>query len=162
MPFFLSPLFSSSLFFPLLLFFFVLKKIVLYRYRNQDEDLLPNADILTLSPNRIKCHHPKCPKLNQSPPHCSLKSPLHTQANDTGSLSGSIVLPNCNNSQMSSPDISDSNESRKYLSSLHINNIDEKDDKQKTILLKIPSVMKTDLVINNIFFISISLLLFYL
>lgn len=116
----------------------------LCRYRNQDEDLLPNADILTLSPNRIKCHHPKCPKLNQSPPHCPLKSPLHTQTNETGSLTGSIVLQNCNNSQMSSPDISESNESRKYLSSLNINNIDEKDDKQKTILLKIPSVMKTD------------------
>lgn len=128
----------------------------LFRYRNQDEDLLPNADTLTLSPNRIKCHHPKCPKLSQSPPHCSLKSPLHTQANETGSLSGSTVLPNCNNSQMSSPDISDSNESRKYLSSLHINNIDEKDDKQKTILLKIPGVMKTDqlLVINILTFMN--------
>lgn len=51
---------------------------------------------------------------------------------------------------MSSPDISDSNESRKYLSSLHINNVDEKDDKQKTILLKIPSVMKTDQLLVNI------------
>lgn len=115
------------------------------RYRNQDDDLLPNADILTLSPNRIKCHHPKCPKLNQSPPHCSLKSPMHAQpSHDTASLSGSIVVPNCNNSQMSSPEMSDSNESRKYLSSLNINNVDERDEKQKTILLKIPSVMKSD------------------
>lgn len=128
---------------------------ITFRYRNQDEDLLPNADTLTLSPNRIKCHHPKCPKMNQSPPHSSLKMHAATAGtNETASLSGSIILPHCNNSQLSSPDISESNESRKYLSSLHINNVDEKDDKQKTILLKIPSVMKTDqmLVIFNLIF----------
>lgn len=128
-------------FFYLLLLVFV----VMSRYRNQDDDLLPNADTLTLSPNRIKCHHPKCPKLNQSPPHCSLKSPMHAHpSHDTASLSGSIAVPNCNNSQMSSPEMSDSNESRKYVSSLNINNVDERDEKQKTILLKIPSVMKSD------------------
>lgn len=30
--------------------------------RQQDEGLIPNAETLTLSPTRIKCHHPKCPK----------------------------------------------------------------------------------------------------
>lgn len=127
---------------------------VTFRYRNQDEDLLPNADTLALSPNRIKCHHPKCPKLNQSPPHSSLR--IHTTMgnNESGSLTGSIALPHCNNSQISSPDISESNESRKYISSLHINNVDEKDDKQKTILLKIPSVMKTDQFLVNAFNVS--------
>ncbi|XP_055388606.1 uncharacterized protein LOC129617143 isoform X3 [Condylostylus longicornis] len=39
------------------------------RYQRQQtrEGLLPNADNLTFSPSRIKCHHPKCPKYNRKP-----------------------------------------------------------------------------------------------
>lgn len=32
--------------------------------KQQEEGLLPNAETLTLSPSRIKCHHPKCPRVN--------------------------------------------------------------------------------------------------
>uniref|UniRef100_A0A1A9VSZ7 Ion transport domain-containing protein n=1 Tax=Glossina austeni TaxID=7395 RepID=A0A1A9VSZ7_GLOAU len=44
----------------------MLKKYRLYKYQRQQrkEGLLPNADNLTFSPSRIKCHHPKCPKYN--------------------------------------------------------------------------------------------------
>ncbi|XP_073835164.1 ca[2+]-channel protein alpha[[1]] subunit T isoform X6 [Musca autumnalis] len=33
-----------------------------YQQQQRKEGLLPNADNLTFSPSRIKCHHPKCPK----------------------------------------------------------------------------------------------------
>lgn len=120
-----------------------------FRYKNQDEDLLPNADTFTLSPHRIKCHHPNCPKMNQNTPDGSTKC-LKSQMIDTHSISGSIVIQNnCNNSQLSSPDVSEANALRKYSSSsanVPSNNSgnEEKDDKQKTILLKIPSVIKAE------------------
>ncbi|XP_055913400.1 uncharacterized protein LOC129947020 isoform X4 [Eupeodes corollae] len=48
----------------------LLKKYRLYKHQRQQkkEGLLPNADNLTFSPSRIKCHHPKCPKyINRKP-----------------------------------------------------------------------------------------------
>ncbi|XP_050328266.1 uncharacterized protein LOC126758195 isoform X4 [Bactrocera neohumeralis] len=48
----------------------MLKKYRLYKYQKQqrNEGLLPNADNLTFSPSRIKCHHPKCPKYGNRKP----------------------------------------------------------------------------------------------
>ncbi|XP_033168961.1 voltage-dependent T-type calcium channel subunit alpha-1G isoform X5 [Drosophila mauritiana] len=48
----------------------MLKKYRLYKYQRQQrkEGLLPNADNLTFSPSRIKCHHPKCPKYSNRKP----------------------------------------------------------------------------------------------
>ncbi|XP_054086828.1 uncharacterized protein LOC105219445 [Zeugodacus cucurbitae] len=48
----------------------MLKKYRLYKYQKQqrNEGLLPNADNLTFSPSRIKCHHPKCPKYGHRKP----------------------------------------------------------------------------------------------
>lgn len=131
-------------------------KHFIYRYKNQDEDLLPNADTFTLSPHRIKCHHPNCPKVNQNTPTmdggggiCGAKR-LKSQMADTNSISGTIVIQNnCNNSQLSSPDMSEANEMHRYSSSsanLATANSgnDDKDDKHKLSLLKIPGVIKTE------------------
>ncbi|XP_032588774.1 uncharacterized protein LOC6585509 isoform X5 [Drosophila mojavensis] len=48
----------------------MLKKYRLYKYQRQQrrEGLLPNADNLTFSPSRIKCHHPNCPKYSNRKP----------------------------------------------------------------------------------------------
>lgn len=125
-----------------------------FRYKNQDEDLLPNADTIALSPHKIKCHHPNCPKMNS--PHIDHQQQLqqkmmHSQkvqtsvGGETSSICGSIhIQGNCNNSQLSSPDISETTDTRKYLSAINLN--DDRsgsvDEKQKTILLKIPGVIK--------------------
>ncbi|XP_067636401.1 voltage-dependent T-type calcium channel subunit alpha-1G isoform X1 [Eurosta solidaginis] len=46
------------------------KRRMLKKYQKQQrkEGLLPNADNLTFSPSRIKCHHPKCPKYGNRKP----------------------------------------------------------------------------------------------
>lgn len=122
-----------------------------HRYKNQDEDLLPNADTFTLSPHRIKCHHPNCPKVNQNQaPTLDGGKRLRSQMADANSISGTIVMPNnCNNSQLSSPDMSEANELHRCSSSsanlaTAYNGNDEKDDKHKSSLLKIPGVIKTE------------------
>lgn len=122
------------------------------RYKHQDEDLLPNADTFTLSPHRIKCHHPNCPKANQNTPTMdgSGGRRLKSQMPDTNSISGTIVIQNnCNNSQLSSPDVSETNEIHKYstgsgnAATTNSGN-DEKDEKHRSGLLKIPGVIKTE------------------
>lgn len=85
--------------------------------------------------------------MNQGTPYLDQKhsTKVQTQTGDTTSISGSIVIQNnCNASQLSSPDVSETNETRKYLSAINLHGNDDKDDKQKTILLKIPSGIKPD------------------
>lgn len=76
-----------------------------------------------------------------------------SQLAETNSISGTIVIPNnnCNNSQLSSPDMSEANEIQHRYSSSSINlatmansGIDDKDDKHKPSLLKIPGVIKME------------------
>lgn len=75
---------------------------------------------------------------------------LKSQMIDTNSISGTIVIPNnCNNSQLSSPDMSETNEMHRYsTSSANIatptNGNDDKDEKHKPSLLKIPGVIKME------------------
>lgn len=123
----------------------------IYRYKNQDEDLLPNADTFTLSPHRIKCHHPNCPKVNQNQtPTIDGAKRLRSQMADANSISGTIAMPNnCNNSQLSSPDMSEANEMHRYstgsgnVATTNSGN-DDKDEKHRSGLLKIPGVIKTE------------------
>ena len=52
----------------LICFFFNVYFLCFTRYQRQQrkEGLLPNMpETLTLSPSRIRCHHPKCPKMNR-------------------------------------------------------------------------------------------------
>lgn len=76
-----------------------------------------------------------------------------SQLGDANSISGTIVIPNnnCNNSQLSSPDMSEANEIMQRYSSSSINlaamangGNDDKDDKHKSSLLKIPGVIKME------------------
>lgn len=142
----------------LLLFLFPSPNLPFHRYRHQDDDLLPNADTFTLSPHRIKCHHPNCPKVNQNTPTMDGAKRLKSQMADANSISGTIVIPNnCNNSQLSSPDMSEANELHRYSSSsanlaTAMNGNDDKDDKQKTSMLKIPGVIKTEQQSVGLFF----------
>lgn len=82
---------------------------------------------------------------------------LKSQMADTNSISGTIVIQNnCNNSQLSSPDMSEANEMHRYSSSsmnlatatsappTTTTGNDDKDDKHKLSLLKIPGVIKTE------------------
>lgn len=84
--------------------------------------------------------------MNQSPPISQeQRHSTKVQTGDTGSIAGSIIIQNCNNSQLSSPDLSEPNEvTKKYLSAMNVNTVDEREEKQKTFLLKIPGVMKAD------------------
>ncbi|XP_034671028.1 uncharacterized protein LOC117902498 isoform X5 [Drosophila subobscura] len=58
----------------------MLKKYRLYKYQRQQrkEGLLPNADNLTFSPSRIKCHHPKCPKYSNRKHPSSIQDQMIT------------------------------------------------------------------------------------
>lgn len=73
---------------------------------------------------------------------------LKSQMADTNSISGTIVIQNnCNNSQLSSPDVSEANEIQRFSCSSAAppsSGNDEKDDKHKSSLLKIPGVIKTE------------------
>lgn len=92
--------------------------------------------------------------MNQHTPTMDGGKCLKSQMIDTNSISGSIVIQNnCNNSQLSSPDVSEANALRKYSSGSANNGNEDKDDKQKTILLKIPSVIKAEQLSVRDFFI---------
>lgn len=81
--------------------------------------------------------------MNSSSPNVDQRHAIKTQTADPNSISGNLIIHNsCNNSQLSSPDISETKEVRKYLSAINLQ--DECDEKQKTILLKFPGVIKTD------------------
>ncbi|XP_031625019.1 voltage-dependent T-type calcium channel subunit alpha-1G isoform X2 [Contarinia nasturtii] len=132
-----------------------IKRRLIKKYKHQDEDLLPNADTFTLSPHRIKCHHPNCPKVNQNktPTMDGGARRLKSQMADTNSISGTIIQNNCNSSQLSSPDMSEANEMHRFSSSsmnlaaaapTTTAGNDDKDDKNKLSLLKIPGVIKTE------------------
>lgn len=74
------------------------------------------------------------------------------QTVETSSICGSIIIQgNCNTSQLSSPDVSETTETRKYLSAINLCGNEERvDDKQKTILLKIPGVIKADQLVVSV------------
>lgn len=85
--------------------------------------------------------------MNTNSPNLDQKHSQKVQTGETSSICGSIIIQgNCNNSsQLSSPDVSETTETRKYLSAINLSGTDERaDDKQKTILLKIPGVIKAD------------------
>ena len=69
---------------------------------------------------------------------------MNTPPLDATSTTGSVVIHNCGSSQISSPDNSEALDSKKYVSVLNINNVDEKDDKQKAIILKIRNAVKSE------------------
>ncbi|XP_023037062.1 uncharacterized protein LOC6652900 isoform X1 [Drosophila willistoni] len=87
------------------------KRRMLKKYQRQQrkEGLLPNADNLTFSPSRIKCHHPKCPKYSARKPSSiqdqmiTVMVPLNSNnnnnnnnnSNGNGSTSNGNNAPSC-------------------------------------------------------------------
>ncbi|XP_021706158.1 voltage-dependent T-type calcium channel subunit alpha-1G isoform X4 [Aedes aegypti] len=112
-----------------------------YQYQHRKEGLLPQTpETLTLSPNKIKVHHPKCPKM-----HALAVSTVHR--NNQGSNTPCAIIPRNAPSavgtekQMSSPDISEmvSVENIKNNALNNCTSYSNLDDKQKIVLLKIPN-----------------------
>lgn len=123
--------------------------------RQQEENLLPDGETLTLSPHRIKSHHPKCPshtqnsKQNDNIPeqHRSTKAPLN--------LVHTVLSSNNNDQQQ----IQQYNSPLENVESLDgsrdsikkIGNDGQKIDKNRTIRLKIPNAVETEhLIVRNI------------
>lgn len=71
-----------------------------YQRQQRKEGLLPNADNLTFSPSRIKCHHPKCPKYSNRKPS-SIQDQMITVMVPLNSASNNINNNNNNNSNSS-------------------------------------------------------------
>ncbi|XP_062714387.1 voltage-dependent T-type calcium channel subunit alpha-1G isoform X3 [Aedes albopictus] len=116
-----------------------------YQYQNRKEGLLPHTpETLTLSPNKIKVHHPKCPKMNA----LAVSGVQHR--NNQGSNTPCAIIPRLprnapstvgTEKQMSSPDVSEmvSVENIKNNALNNCTNYSNLDDKQKIVLLKIPN-----------------------
>ncbi|XP_065095461.1 voltage-dependent T-type calcium channel subunit alpha-1G isoform X3 [Ochlerotatus camptorhynchus] len=115
-----------------------------YQYQHRREGLLPHTpETLTLSPNKIKVHHPKCPKLNTL-----VTSGVHK--NNQDAIASCAIIPRLpknttstvgTDKQMSSPDVSEmvSVENIKNNALNNCTNYANMDDKQKIVLLKIPN-----------------------
>ncbi|XP_053687605.1 voltage-dependent T-type calcium channel subunit alpha-1G [Sabethes cyaneus] len=115
----------------------IIKKLRLYKYQYQHkkEGLLPHTpETLTLSPNRIKAHHPKCPKMQNAP------------KNYRDDISSSSILPkgikNASGSDKhSSSDVSEmvSAENTKNNALNNCASYASLEDTQKLVLLQIPN-----------------------
>lgn len=115
-----------------------------YQYQHRREGLLTHTpETLTLSPNKIKAHHPKCPKLNSL-------SASGVHKNNQDAIASCTIIPRLpknttstvgTDKQMSSPDISEmvSVENIKNNALNNCTNFANMDDKQKIVLLKIPN-----------------------
>lgn len=110
--------------------------------RQQEEGLLPDGETLTLSPSRIKCHHPKCPRTNQNSTTniqdqlITVMVPLNTSRN--------AQTANSNDNHISSPENSDSMEHNKHLAKKNGTIQECKDDKPKSFRLTIPSTNESE------------------
>lgn len=110
--------------------------------RQQEEGLLPDGETLTLSPSRIKCHHPKCPRTSQNSTTniqdqlITVMVPLNASRN--------MQTTNSTDNHISSPENSDSMEHNKNTTKKNGSIQDGKDDKQKTIRLRIPSTNESE------------------
>lgn len=116
--------------------------------RQQEEGLLPNADTLTLSPNRIKCHHPKCPKHNQNSTNTLPDQMITVMV----PLNASHTIQTTNNNDnhiLSSPENSESLENSKN-SNKKYENGKENDKQNKTIRLRIPNAGETEQLIVSV------------
>ncbi|XP_058837307.1 voltage-dependent T-type calcium channel subunit alpha-1G isoform X2 [Topomyia yanbarensis] len=121
----------------------LIKKLRLYKYQFQHrkEGLLSHTpETLTLSPNRLKAHHPKCPRVKSLS-----NSSIHKNNQEVYSPS-SIVSRNMKPSSVcsdkhSSSDVSEmvSAENIKNNALNNCSNYANTEDRQKVVLLKVPN-----------------------
>ncbi|GAB0089753.1 Voltage-dependent T-type calcium channel subunit alpha [Sergentomyia squamirostris] len=161
-----------------------------YQQKQRREGLLPTPDILTLSPSKIKAHHPKCHKYGMEKatnikdqqqlitvmvPLNSTNTPNNNStvvATTVGGLNGgggnggmngievsmpnsTIITPNvANDGQASSPDNSELSLDHSRNNSMRRKNINNnvgsrEEQKQKTLLLKIPSMTESEQLLSE-------------
>ncbi|XP_037028717.1 voltage-dependent T-type calcium channel subunit alpha-1G isoform X5 [Bradysia coprophila] len=128
----------------------LIKKLRLYKYqrqlRQQEEGLLPDGETLTLSPSRIKCHHPKCPRTSQNST-TNIQDQLITVMVPLNA-SRSAPPASSNDNHISSPENSDSMDHSKNATKKNGTVQDGKDEKQKTFRLRLPSTNESEQLIN--------------
>lgn len=116
--------------------------------RQQEENLLPDGEILTLSPQRIKSHHPKCPNhlqnskqnINNPEQQRSTKVPLNA-------VNTVLTTKHSDQQQAQQPHSPLENvESEGSRDSIRKNG----NEKNRTIRLKIPNAVETEhLIVRN-------------
>lgn len=105
-----------------------------YQFRQRKDGLLPNTPENTaFSPNKIRCHHPKCPKLLNN--HCggsngSRTNKINNLQDPSKSSNNQINIIQANSNENISPDNSEIQSINNTLSATM-------DEKQKMLLLKI-------------------------
>ncbi|XP_038117628.1 voltage-dependent T-type calcium channel subunit alpha-1G isoform X4 [Culex quinquefasciatus] len=122
----------------------IIKKLRLYKYQfqNRKEGLLPQTpETLTLSPNRIKAHHPKCPRQLSSPSKQVLKTLNDSVTNLKSRIPLNVSSTIGSDKQLSSPDVSElvSVENMKNNALNNCSSYSQVEDKQKVVLLKVPN-----------------------
>lgn len=101
-----------------------------YQYQQRKEGLLPRTPDNLFSPQKIRCHHPKCPKLLGN--HCKLTN-LQEQPKQSNNQINSIQSAPLNNSSNHDDILSDNSEIQSLNNTLSAT----MDEKQKMLLLKI-------------------------
>ncbi|XP_070508041.1 voltage-dependent T-type calcium channel subunit alpha-1G isoform X8 [Chironomus tepperi] len=114
----------------------LIKKLRLYKYQYQQrkEGLLPRTPENLFSPQKIRCHHPKCPKLLSN--HCNSGGSVNklTNLQEQNNQLSSIQSAPLNNSNNNHDDILSDNSEIQSLNNTLSATMDEK---QKMLLLKI-------------------------
>uniref|UniRef100_A0A182J185 Ion transport domain-containing protein n=1 Tax=Anopheles atroparvus TaxID=41427 RepID=A0A182J185_ANOAO len=130
----------------------IIKKLRLYKYHMQKrkEGLIPcTPETITLSPNKIRAHHPKCPRMSAMLANSSITSLQqktakqdHLQSNlsinRTATNNNADGGPVCGDNQVSSPELSEI-VSLENIKNNALNNSTNflNEDRQKVLLLKI-------------------------
>lgn len=110
-----------------------------YQYQQRKEGLLPRTPDNLFSPQKIRCHHPKCPKLVGN--HCSGSNTankltnLQEQAKQSNNQINGIQSAALNNGNNHDDILLDSSEIQSLNNTLSAT----MDEKQKMLLLKIAS-----------------------
>lgn len=110
--------------------------------KQQEEGLLPDTETLTLSPNRIKCHHPKCPKHNQNPANTIPDQMITVMVPLNASRTVQTTNNHDNHSGILSTDNSESLDTSKSSNKKYANI--QEDKQNKTIRLRIPNAIETE------------------
>lgn len=105
-----------------------------YQYQQRKEGLLPRTPENLFSPQKIRCHHPKCPKLLSN--HCNSGGSVNklTNLQEQNNQLNSIQSAPLNNSNNNHDDILSDNSEIQSLNNTLSATMDEK---QKMLLLKI-------------------------
>lgn len=106
-----------------------IKNVFRYQYQQRKEGLIPRTPENLFSPQKIRCHHPKCPKMLSN--HCGSGNSVRGSANKLTNLQEQSKT---SNNQLNHDDILSDNSEIQSLNNTLSATMDEK---QKMLLLKI-------------------------